>query len=321
MKFLRPRKSTAPIWLAVAVATAGMAPVASAEEPPSWLDRVLFNPQERTESGAVSLEAGDTAAAAGAMDSALRLAPEDARAQYNAGTAGLAFAPDRAKTLLEQAAGADGDVAAKAAYNLGNLQLESGELQPAIESYKQALRRDPDFEDAKFNLELAQRRLQEQQQNQDQQNQDSQDQQNQDQQDQDSQDQQGDQDSEQDQQDQNQNSENQDGRDQEQQDQDEEGQDPENQDEGQEEQNQQSGDSEQDPEQNQDPQDREGGQDQPQGQDQQESPLPQFENLPDMTAQEAAAILEAIENLEREQRRQQAVEAAAEARRSGKKDW
>ena len=40
-----------------------------------------------------------------------------------------------------------------------------------------------------------------------------------------------------------------------------------------------------------------------------------------MTAEEAAAILEAIENLEREQRREQALEAAAAARKSGKKDW
>ncbi|MEO1088266.1 MAG: hypothetical protein AAFY88_28890, partial [Acidobacteriota bacterium] len=116
----------------VAAALALCAPVA-AEEPPSWLDRMLFNPQERTDSGAASLEAGDAAAAAGAMDSALRLAPDDPRAQYNAGTAGLALAPDRAKTLLEQASAADGAVASRAAYNLGNLHLEAGELEPAIE--------------------------------------------------------------------------------------------------------------------------------------------------------------------------------------------
>jgi len=39
-----------------------------------------------------------------------------------------------------------------------------------------------------------------------------------------------------------------------------------------------------------------------------------------MTAEEAAAILEAIENLEREQRRQRALEAARESA-GRKKDW
>ena len=39
-----------------------------------------------------------------------------------------------------------------------------------------------------------------------------------------------------------------------------------------------------------------------------------------MTAEEAAAILEAIENMEREQRRRDALEAARKNTR-GKKDW
>ena len=39
-----------------------------------------------------------------------------------------------------------------------------------------------------------------------------------------------------------------------------------------------------------------------------------------MTAEEAAAILEAVENLEREQRREEALEAMRKSAR-GKKDW
>jgi|GEM_PF-5195250 len=39
-----------------------------------------------------------------------------------------------------------------------------------------------------------------------------------------------------------------------------------------------------------------------------------------MSAQEAAAILEAVENLEREARRQEALEAARKQAK-GKKDW
>ena len=51
-----------------------------------------------------------------------------------------------------------------------------------------------------------------------------------------------------------------------------------------------------------------------------DSPLQQFQDQPDMTAEEAAAILEAVENLERQQRRE---EAARRARSTspGEKDW
>ncbi len=51
-----------------------------------------------------------------------------------------------------------------------------------------------------------------------------------------------------------------------------------------------------------------------------QSPLPQFSDLPDMSAEEAAAILEAVENMEREGRRRRAAEAARQAR-PGEKDW
>ena len=51
----------------------------------------------------------------------------------------------------------------------------------------------------------------------------------------------------------------------------------------------------------------------------QDSPLPDFEDQPDMTAEQAAAILEAVENLEREQRRKQAMEQLKRAK--GDRDW
>ena len=41
------------------------------------------------------------------------------------------------------------------------------------------------------------------------------------------------------------------------------------------------------------------------------SALPQFHDLPDMTAEQAAAILRAVENLERQQRRERAEKASA----------
>ena len=51
-----------------------------------------------------------------------------------------------------------------------------------------------------------------------------------------------------------------------------------------------------------------------------DSPLLDFQDQPDMTAEEAAAILEAVENLERQQRRQEAAERARSNVRGGK-DW
>lgn len=51
-----------------------------------------------------------------------------------------------------------------------------------------------------------------------------------------------------------------------------------------------------------------------------DSPLQDFQDQPDMTAEEAAAILEAVENLERQQRREEAAERARSTSR-GEKDW
>lgn len=106
-------------------------------------------------------------------------------------------------------------------------------LRGATEAFKQALRLDPGCHDAKFNLELAQRLL-------------------------------------------------------------EELQEP--------------------PEPEQDDQEQQDQEDRQQQQQEQE-----FRDLEDMTAEEASAILEAVENLEREQRRLAAEEAAKEKAR-GEKD-
>lgn len=58
----------------------------------------------------------------------------------------------------------------------------------------------------------------------------------------------------------------------------------------------------------------------PPPQDEQQQEGKEFRDLPDMTAEEAAAILEAVENMERERRREEALEAAKNNAR-GKKDW
>lgn len=106
------------------------------------------------------------------------------------------------------------DLASKASYNLGNVSFNADDYQKAIDYYKQSLRLNPEDENARRNLRIAQLRLQNQDQDQNQdQNQDQQEQeeqqdqnqdQNQDQQDQnqDQQDQNQDQQDQQDQQEQ-----------------------------------------------------------------------------------------------------------------------
>lgn len=261
---------------------------------------LLYNPAERAEKGRQALGASAPEAAAEALDTALRLDPQNEPARYNAGTAHLLAASEKAAPLLEAAARSeDKTLAAKAYYNLGNARLAAEDLPAAVEAYKNSLRRDPTSADAKFNLELALRRLQEQQkQNQQNQKSQNQDQQQQQEQQEQQQKQQGQgQDQQQQEQQQQEGQEKKDGQEQEQQQQN--GQEKEGQ--GQEEQKQQQ-------------------QGKPGQQGQKESPLPQFRDLKDMDAQQAAAILEAIENLERSQRRQDAKKAQ-KANVRGKKDW
>ncbi|HVY55219.1 MAG TPA: VWA domain-containing protein, partial [Thermodesulfobacteriota bacterium] len=53
-----------------------------------------------------------------------------------------------------------------ALYNLGNAQLMSGKIEDAIKSYEDVLKTDPDHADAKYNLEIAKKLLEQKQQNQ-----------------------------------------------------------------------------------------------------------------------------------------------------------
>lgn len=82
----------------------------------------------------------------------------------------------------------DSSLAAEAYYNIGNTQYRSGQLDKAIEAYKKSLDYDPRDKDTKYNLELAMK-MKEQQEQKQQQNQDQQDK-DQDKQDQNKQDQQ-----------------------------------------------------------------------------------------------------------------------------------
>ncbi len=99
---------------------------------------------------------------------------------------------DGALEFLRSSASDADSVKAMSYYNLGNTMFKAGDLQSAVEAYKRSLLLDPEDRDAKYNLELAlkMRDQQEQQQQEQEGGQQDQDQQNQDQQDGEEQDQQ-----------------------------------------------------------------------------------------------------------------------------------
>lgn len=255
---------------------------------PAWAERWLWNPRERTTETIRAWEAEQPKEAADFADTALRLAPDDPRTRYNAGTAHLGADDVRESIgLLEKAVqDAPPDLAPAARYNLGNARLKAGDAGGAVEAYKQALRLEPSHADAKHNLEIAlkeQERQSRMQSPREGNRGDRPDQQN-----------------------------------------------PSN-DPGSgnpADQNDQRPSDETDPGRNdqRDQKNQQGDQGQqppPQGRPDKpgdQGQLPQFRNVPDMSAEEAAALLQSVENLEREQRRKQAAERAQQ-RSSQEKDW
>ncbi len=152
--------------LALAVpATPARSPSASTAPPPSTAslaDRLSWNARERTAAGVKALAAKRAHDAIGDFDTALRLRPDQPLARYNAGTARLGVESRAAEPLLEQAAkAAPADLAPEAWYNLGNARLDAGDAKGAVQAYVESLRRRPDFAPAKYNLELALRRQEE----------------------------------------------------------------------------------------------------------------------------------------------------------------
>jgi Ca-activated chloride channel family protein len=252
---------------------------------PAWVERWLYNPRARTQLAVDDLTGKhpDTEEAADAADTAYLLAPGDPRTGFNAGTAHLADGrAAKAAKLLEPAAKAldkqAPEVAPAAWYNLGNAQLKAGDAAAAVEAYRQALLRNPDDADAKWNLELALR------------------------------------------------------------DREKErlrakggrpgsrGDQP-----GEREQSQKPGEGDPSDRRDKNPQDPgqgQQGQQQSQGQQgprSQPAPQaggqqPQFRNQPEMSSREAAALLSAVENLERRQRRTQAAQRSKQKAAKGK-DW
>lgn len=240
----------------------GGAPPSAVEESSRGVERWLHNSRERTDAGRAAWEAEDAPAASTALDQALRLRPELPEARFNAGSGRLRAGAPGAVELLESAArDASPALAPRAWYNLGNAHLAGGDPRGAIAAYRESLLRDPGQTDAKHNLELALRRL-EQQQKQEQERQQQQQKQQQE----------------------------------------AGGKDDESQ-------------RQPTPPSSDDRDERQENSPQPSGERQ-----PQFRDQPDMSREQAEALLAAVENLEREQRRKEAQRRAA-ARTQVEIDW
>ncbi len=92
--------------------------------------------------------------------------PNDQVAGFNLGTARYKADDHQTAVATLQGAAASNDttLSAKASYNLGNAHYRLGQWQEAAKAYRQSLRYDPDDPDAKHNLELVLRKMQEAQQ-------------------------------------------------------------------------------------------------------------------------------------------------------------
>ena len=255
--------------------------------------------------GNTALRGGDAAGASAQYDQAARELPREPGVQLNRGLALLAqgeqHGPAREAFLRATEPPAPREMRASSHYDAGLSFYQEGDaaagtddhraaqesFRQAAEQFRQSLRQVPGNRDAAWNLELALRRLNEEEEEQEQQDQEQQDQENQEQQDQENQDQQ-DQEN-QDQQDQ----ENQDQQDQENQDQ----QDQQNQDQ-QDQQNQ-----DQQDQQNQDQQDPQEQQQDQQGQsgepDETEAPGTTERSLPADQERVLDALQDSEDNLER----------------------
>ncbi len=196
-----------------------------------------------------------------AYESALIESPELAEPYYNAAnTLYREGAFDEALTLLEEALKyADAETLEQYGfYNTGNSSYNLQEWESAVAAYTEALLRNPDDQDAKYNLELALQQLQQQQEEQEQQeeNEDQQDEQ----------------------------SENEDNQDEEQQDQSEAGQDEQDQ-----EQASDSSEGEEDQQENENDQSQDG-----EGENQEQGPSQVPQPGQRMTAEQARQLLAAI---------------------------
>jgi Ca-activated chloride channel family protein len=237
---------------------------------------------------------------------ALEENPENKAIDFNLGNAlhQQGMYQDALQSYEMAARSADSSLSAESFYNIGNTHFRAGELDKAAGAYKKSLSYAPDDKDTKYNLELALKKMEEQQQQQ--QNQCDQDNEDQDQKDQDKQDQSQDQKQDQEEQ--------QDQKEQDQQDQEQE-QEQKNQDQQDEQEKQQQDQEQQQQQQDQGQEQDKDSQQTPQGQQEQSEGEP-----PKLDQQRAQALLEGLNEDEKEVLKQQIKQKIGVSAYKGK-DW
>jgi Ca-activated chloride channel family protein len=165
------------------------------DEDPGWLARALASTDPDVDAAIEAYEAGDLTAAGEHLDAAVARRGERSELYYDRGLLLLGNGDvDGARTAFQHGTeSSELQVRASSHYELGNLAFAAEDWQGAIDAYIACLRAQPDHQNAKWNLELAllrkeqQEKKEQEQKDQQQQDQQQQDQQQQDQQQQDQQ--------------------------------------------------------------------------------------------------------------------------------------
>jgi Ca-activated chloride channel homolog len=133
-----------------------------------WVDEILLRPRRLTAEARKEYELGNHPKALQGFESAAGLRAADPRARFNVADGLYKNGKfDEAETAY-RALGGDvrSPLAPPARFNLGNALFQKQDYRGAVSAYRDALRLAPDDVDAKRNLELALRALQQQQQDQ-----------------------------------------------------------------------------------------------------------------------------------------------------------
>lgn len=148
----RVAKKAAPVALALFVFGASDAHAAG----------LLERNHPEVEAGTDAYNAGRFDEALQHYDAALKEKPSDARAAYNRGLAlNKLLRTDDAKKAFQQALELDrsGELAGDIHYNLGNVAAQAGDKKEALREYRAALRKNPNDELARHNMEVLLRDL------------------------------------------------------------------------------------------------------------------------------------------------------------------
>jgi tetratricopeptide (TPR) repeat protein len=152
----------------------GMAAAAGAEaQSGGGVDEALLRPQRLNAEGRERYTEGDHPKALESFDQAVARRPDDARLRFNLADALYKNGKyQEAAAAFQALAGKrDSPLAGPARFNLGNALFQQGNFPAAIAAYRGALELEPEDLDARRNLELALRALEEQKKQQQQQQQ------------------------------------------------------------------------------------------------------------------------------------------------------